>query len=143
MTIRKVLIGACALLLVTGCATQGGSETVKSEGETTEAYVAHRAVERWNALIRGDVETAYSYLSPGFRSAKPLSIYERMVGGGATRWEAVDIQDTACEQDTCALNVKVTYQYVGSIREMVGQTFNTVLQENWVRVDSEWWFVPR
>ena len=65
--VPKLMAGACALLLVSGCATVVPDEDL----------VEQRAMARWNALLSDDLAGAYEYLSPAFRSSVTSVQYQR------------------------------------------------------------------
>ena len=58
--------------MLAACATTGGV-TAESPLEVKQAAVTERAKARWQAVIDGDVEKAYGYLSPGSKAVTSLS----------------------------------------------------------------------
>jgi len=56
-----------ALTVAAGCATMGGGLTKDTPAEVKAAAVKERSNARWAALIKGDADGAYTYLSPGTR----------------------------------------------------------------------------
>ena len=56
------LFAVTAALFISACASTNTSRDRASE------VFPQRAEARWEALLAGDLETAYSYLSPGYRS---------------------------------------------------------------------------
>ena len=128
-TMSLVLLGACATPPAPSGATPGAS------GKSPETIVRQRVAERWDALIRDDIDLAYTYMSPGSRSAVPLDIYKRNVRRGAFREAKVDT--ISCDGSGCQVRLLVTYDH----RLMKGIT--TPLNEAWVIDDGQAWYVYR
>ncbi len=104
-----------------------------------EEHVGHRALARWQALIQGDFEKAYSYLSPGYRAVTSLPLY-RSHFGEAVRWKEAILKDISCTDTICDVVLTIHYQYTTrSAGEYEGER---PLKETWVRADNEWWFLP-
>jgi hypothetical protein len=80
---RRATLGVllAAMLATAGCAA------VKPE--TPEEIVAHRVQERWDALIKRDFATAYTYTQPGYRATISADDYAKRFGS-ASKWLAVD-----------------------------------------------------
>src|SRR5881296_2043571 len=58
------------------------SISVDSLPEAKQKVVAERAQARWELLIKGDVESAYQYLSAGSKAATPLQAYKAQIRPG-------------------------------------------------------------
>lgn len=129
--------GVVALILsigVIGCAGSGGGSTQKVQVEP-QKLVAQQAAARWDALIKGDFAKAYSYLSPGTREATSLDLYKARIRGG--RWKKANVDFVSCEQDQCKVLMAIEYSY----RDI--QSLETRVDENWLRQEGKWWYVPR
>lgn len=113
------------------------------EAVPAEQAVERRALARWNALIAGDYEAAHGFISPGMRSLMPFEYYRSMLEGRALEWKAVDIQSVECDDTRCELKIRRTDIYVGLIQAMVGQETMSDITERWIKVDGQWWFVPK
>lgn len=121
-----------ALLVVfglMGCAGTG----IKTE--IPQDIVAKKAQFRWDALIKGDLDTAYGYLSPGTRSVMSLELYKAKIRPG--RWKRASVDSVACVQDRCDAVVMLEYSY----RDM--ESIVTRLDEIWLQENGDWWHVPR
>lgn len=119
----------CLAVAVAGCA---GSQAVKPAASDAE-IVRQRAQERWDALVGGDVNKAYGFLSPGTRLANSLSAYSASVRPGL--WKKVVVERVECpEADVCDAHLLVEYAYRGS-------RIATPMKESWVRSGGEWWYV--
>ncbi len=111
------------------------------ESSKPETVVAKRAQARWDALIKGDLETAYQFLSPGYRQAMPFDRYERNIHGVGL-WQAARVSKVVCKQpDVCEATVEVDVKLVvPRIQEPIEST--NPLYERWVYTDKQWWYVP-
>ena len=113
-----------AALGIAGCAT--------APGKPDDAVKA-RAQARWDALVKGDIDKAYAFLSPGSRAVLDLEAYRESIKRGF--WRSATVQGVQCSSaDTCDVTAEIEYQYRGN-------RVKTPLQETWVRQESDWWYV--
>ena len=135
--LRKTIIGAAGVVLLfgaVGCAHMPDSRTA-------EERVADRALERRQALIDGDFEQAYAYLSPGYRENVSLRGYRGRFGG-AVSWTDAEVRDVECgAEDACTATVLLHYRV--SMPRMDAREGQRPIEEQWVRSDGEWWFLLR
>ena len=127
------------LLAVLIVATVGGYALWQST-ITVEERVGQRAVERWHALMAGDFKKAYSYLGPGYRSATPYTIYEARLRSVVVEWKQVDIKLVKCQPELCSVDVDVDYR--PTVKDFKTYQLQSRLNEKWVKVDNQWWYVP-
>ena len=120
----------CAVLTglfasVAGCAS-------KATGlGAAESQVKARAQQRWDALVAGEVERAYSFLSPGTRQSRSLASYRALVRVGF--WKGARVSSVYCpDQDRCKVSLEVDYVFKGS-------AIASPVVEEWVFADGEWW----
>ncbi|MGA8034202.1 MAG: hypothetical protein WCB48_17585 [Casimicrobiaceae bacterium] len=132
----KRWIGALAILALAGCATVGGSGTLTKDSppDVKREAVAARAQGRWDALIKGDLNAAYAYLSPATRATTPLDVYKAKHKVGLYRKIKVDSVD--CESAVCTVKLTLTYDYKRRFKGI-----ETPLVENWVIEDGQAWLV--
>src|SRR4029453_12699397 len=71
-----------AFAVAAGCATMGGGLTKDTPPEVKAAAVKERSNARWAALIKGDKDAAYAYLSPGTRELITLEQYRGRMQSG-------------------------------------------------------------
>jgi uncharacterized protein YchJ len=124
------------VLLVFGCASPATTP------ESTRDSVEVRAQARWDALLTGDFETAWSYYSPGYRSSTSavdlgISIKMRRV-----RWTTAEYQEHECAENACTVKFKVGYtvnQPVPGLKQFDGSNF---VDEKWVKTEGQWWYLP-
>ena len=124
---------ALAAVWLVGCAAAGaGTPVAKADARDV---VAARVQGRWAALIKGDMEAAYAYLSPASKETMPLDLYKAKHRAGMYR--SVKIDSVECESDTCTVRLELTYDY----RRTKGIV--TPLTEKWIITQGQAWFVDR
>jgi len=100
---------------------------------TAEEAVRARAQERWDALVKGDIEKAYAFLSPGSRAVIDLRSYSETIRRGF--WKSARVQQVECgSAEACDATSEIEYEYRGS-------RIKTPLKESWVRQEKDWWYV--
>ena len=117
-----------------GCASVGGVNR-DSSADAKKAVVTERIYARWQALIKGDLETAYTYLSAASQEAMPLKVYEIKVKPGM--WRSVKIDSLQCEAETCKAKMTLTYDHA----RMKG--IQTPFEEDWIIDKGTAWYVYR
>lgn len=128
----RTLLPALCLLTLAACATPG---------PTTEPVV-ERAQARWDALSRGDLETAYTYYSPGYRSSTSLIDFGIAMRARQVKWTGASYKDHACEESRCTVNFDVVYKVNRPVPGLDVWESKAVIKDTWVKVDGEWWYLP-
>ena len=134
----KVVFCGLVVALSVGCAGVGSS-TNASSGQSSnlsgaEKAVMLRAQQRWDALMQGELNQAYAFISPAGRAKLQAQDYRTRVNTGHFR-KAV-VQEASCQSDSC--DVKVLLDYV------VGDLpLKQTLSEIWILDEGNWWFVYR
>ena len=127
-------LAACAVfLIVLGCATPGGGGLNDASPEARRGAVTERANARWAALIRGDLDAAYAYMSPASRELVSLDQFKVRMRTSGFREAKVD--SVECEAEACKVHILLTYDH----RLMSGIT--TPLLESWVLDKGQYWYV--
>lgn len=126
---RNGIRSAVGLVVVVGLAGCAGVLPLQA---APEEIVKQRAQERWNAMLAGELNKAYSYMSPASREAISPELFRSSVRLGF--WRAAEVNAVTCIQDACEATVQVTYQYRGS-------SVRTPVRETWVRTEGNWWHV--
>jgi hypothetical protein len=101
---------------------------------SSEDIVKERAQARWNALVQGDVKTAYEFFSPGSRAGLSLADFAGGIRIGF--WKAVVVDKVECAAESCEVHSTIEY-------ETRGMRVKTPHRETWVRDGSNWWFLRR
>jgi hypothetical protein len=130
---RAAALGAFALALA--ACSSGGSD----------ADVDKRSIERWNFLIAHQAEKAYDLLTPGTRATQTRENYAAAMYSRPVRWTAAKFNRKECDADRCKVYVDVTYSVVMPGGGATGKPITTTSPqtETWVRVDGEWYFLPK
>src|SRR5215470_2041920 len=98
-----------AVAVVAGCATMGGGMTKETPSDVKAASVKERSSARWEALIKGDKDAAYTYLSPGTRQMMTLDQYRARPQ--VITYTAVQVEKVDCDAETCMVGLNVTYDF--------------------------------
>lgn len=125
---RRAGLVLIAAVLLAGCASMAP--------QTPEEQVRQRAEARWNALIKRDFATAYTYSPPSYRAIVPESAY-RSRFGSAARWKGVQIHEVTCEAERCTAKLRMETEVLQP--PFTGQIVTTHFDEVWVREDGQWW----
>lgn len=122
----------CVLLLLSACATS----------VSKEKQVEQRATARLEALIGGDLESAYEYLSPGYRSSVSLVQYQRSILLQQVKWTSAKYLENTCEETTCIVKVLVGFTVYGALPGVKSFDGTKDIEESWVLVRGNWYLVP-
>jgi hypothetical protein len=123
-----------AVMLLSACAATPTS---------TEDVIKERAQARWDALLDGDFATAYSYFSPGYRSTITVVDFEIGVRMRKVRYRTAEYLGHSCENDVCTVQIKVGYQVARPVPGLDNWESESMLSEQWINSDGEWWFLPQ
>jgi hypothetical protein len=130
VTNRRVVVAAGVAILLSACAA------ILKPADMS-AVVAGRALARWEALIAGDLGTAYSYLSPGTRQTVSLDRYKGRIKPGL--WRKAEVKGVECKDSACIVQLVITYDYKIMGRQVGGLT--TDLVETWLVENGDAWYV--
>jgi hypothetical protein len=116
-----LVLGACAVM------EQVTVEEAKKE-------VSERAQQRWDLLMKGQVEKAYEYYSPASRSTLTLEAFRKRSGVGRW-WRSLQVHQVDCGADTCQVTMILEYD----LFEIKG--LKASIEETWVNDAGTWWLV--
>jgi len=132
------LLVSC-LLLLSACA---GTAVQKEAQKSDDEIAVERAKARWAALLDKDMETAYGYYSPGYRSTTSVVDFMFNQRSRRVKWESAEYQSHSCTESACEIVFKTGFRIDKAVPGMdVYRGFDTV-EETWVKTNGEWWFVP-
>ena len=119
-----------------------GGVNKDSPPDVKAAVVKERSQARWQALIKGDLDAAYTYLSPASKAATSLDAYKRRIRPGL--WKAVSIESVECESELCNVQLKLTYDVPrGRMSPQSVKGIETPVTERWVIEEGSAWYVFR
>ena len=116
---------------LSGCA----GLSVDSALERKQQVVAERAQARWDALLTGNVDAAYQFLSAGSKAATPVALYKAKIKPGM--WRAAKVDKIDCEREICNVMMLITYD------AKVMKGIQTPFDENWIIENGSAWYVYR
>jgi hypothetical protein len=121
----RLSVGVLAVAMW-GCATAPSSP---------EAALKQRAQARWDALLKGDFNTAYGYMSPGSRSIITASEYAASMRAGF--WRSAVVETVECgSAQSCEVSATIEYEHLG-------RRTKTPLRETWIREGQDWWYLRK
>jgi hypothetical protein len=120
---------------VAACASMPSALSKDSTAEAKRAVVSERINARWQALIKGDLDTAYTYMSAASQETMPLNVYKGKVKPGM--WRSVKIESLQCEAEICKAKMALTYDHA----RMKG--IQTPFEEDWIIDKGTAWYVYR
>ena len=129
---RSVRLAPALALALAACATVGPI-TAESPADAKQAQVVERANARGTALVQGDLDAAYEFLSEGSKAVITKDNFKRRMG--LVPFRAYRIDTASCEGATCKVQSKLTYDH----RLMKGVT--TPVTELWVIERGSVYFV--
>lgn len=111
--------------------------------QTRQALLEQRVTARWDALIRRDFETAYSFTSPSYRALFPLNAFKSQFGESAD-WRRIEVVKVDFKgEDAATVGINLYFGYHHSGAEKSEFEIKTYVQEPWVSVDGQWWYVMK
>jgi hypothetical protein len=132
---------AVAVAVMAGCATMGGGLTKDTPSEVKAAAVKERSSARWEALIKGDKDAAYAYLSPSTRET--LSLEQYRARPQAINYTAVQVDKVDCDAETCEVALMLTYDFLPTKGTTRAKGVSTYVKETWVLDKGQAWFAWR
>jgi len=127
-----LLLLSCAMLSLASCATTMSKETAVEE----------RAKARWETLLAGDLDGAYEFLSPGFRSSVSSQQYQRSLLLKRIKWDDAQVIESECEETTCIVRISLDYTLYGALPGVSSFSGTQKIDESWLLVNGSWYFVP-
>ena len=127
------LITGLAVLLLGGCALNPASQ---------EQRVVDRAQARWDAIVAGDLETAYTLYSPGYRSAMSVIDFAVELRTRRVAYTSAEYVSHECEEARCKIKFLVGFRVPAPVPGMTVFDSTQQLEDSWVRTNGEWWYLP-
>jgi hypothetical protein len=129
------------VVAIAACAGAGGINK-DSPPDVKAAVVKERAQARWEALIKGDLDTAYTFLSPASKAATSVQSYKGQIKPGL--WREVKVVGVDCEAELCVAKLLLNYDVPrGPKSPKAVSGIETPLSERWVIENGSAWYVFR
>lgn len=126
------LLALAAVLALTACATAPKTDPV-----------VERAQARWDALVAGDLETAYTYYSPGYRSSASLIDFGVEMRTRKVRWTSAAYKDHSCDGDRCEVRFDISFRVPRPVPGLSVYDGTDTVEDTWIRSDGQWWYLPK
>ena len=130
-----------ALALGVGLLALAGCATTQSQA-ARDALIQQRAQARWDALLAGDYATAYSFATPGYRSATTETDFEINMRSRRVGYVSAEYKGHSCQEALCSVEIRVGYKVVRPVAGLPEWQSTSVVEERWINSDGQWWFVP-
>ncbi len=110
----------------------------------SEKPIEESAVDRWQAIIDGDYETAYDYLVPSYQEIETLQSYSIRLETAKihTQWKKAEFVSKDCEKEVCDVTLKIHFEYSFPRKSMGKTEMFSRLHEKWLNKDGSWYHVP-
>lgn len=123
----RVLVMLVSLAALFGCATSMNANLAPDE------IVAKRAQGWADALLNKDLQGAYEYTSPNYRSYASVGRYNARVAGTVV-WDKAEVYKVQCDSELCDVWIMVEYT-----SQRTGVEVRRPREYQWVQVKGQWW----
>ena len=136
---KRVIRGAViAMLTLTTLWLSACASTPASESD----IVIERAQARWDAIATGDLETAYTYYSPGFRSANSLIDFGVSMSMRRVKWTSATYLEHSCEESRCLVTFDVGFKVSKPVPGLNVYESSSKVEDTWIKTNDQWWYLP-
>lgn len=112
-------------------------------GTPTQGHpVVERAQARWDTMLAGDLQAAYGYLSPAYRSSVSSMQYQRQIMLQKVRWTGAEYIDSNCSEESCKVRISLDFSLMGALPGVRRFDGNQEIEETWVKSQGQWWYLP-
>ena len=127
---------ACAILLLASLA--GCASSQKSDDD----IVVERAQARWDAITGNELEEAYTFYSPGYRSTTSLFDFGVDIRSKRVAWTGAQYLDHQCEDTRCVVRFSLSFRVVNPVPGMRVFDGKQVVEDTWIKTQGNWWYLP-
>lgn len=128
-----IVILVLSTFWLSACATTPASES---------DIVIERAQARWDAITSGDLETAYTYYSPGFRSASSLIDFGVSMRMRRVMWTSATYKHHSCEESRCSVIFEVEFKVANPVPGLSVYESSDRIEDTWIKTNGQWWYLP-
>jgi hypothetical protein len=129
-SLKKIISFSFIVLALSGCAVTNPVVENKVSAATKIESVEMRAQQRWDFLLKGEHEKAYSYLTATSRES--VSIEQFKVRNKAAYWKSIKVKESQCDTSSCTVTLDMVYD----LRDVTG--LKRELKEIWVNTGANW-----
>jgi hypothetical protein len=138
MTKRFTLIKVLACMLIpvlalSSCATQQ---------QSPEDYVVERAQERREMLLAGELEEAYAFFSPGYRSTHSMIDFAVEERTRRISYTSAEYLSHECEESRCVVTFRLGYRVPAPVPGVSYFDGSSKVEDTWIKTRGEWWYLP-
>ena len=103
-----------------------------------------RAAERWQHLLAAEYETAWEYLSPGYRAKIPANRYAAQTAARPVKWTSAEVQGEECDAsgEACDVRVKLGFRVRSRLPGVGWVDATDIVVERWLLLDGAWYNLP-
>ena len=109
----------------------------------TDDYVIERAQERRELLIAGDLEQAYTYYSPGYRSTHSLIDFGVQERTRRVQQTSAKYLSHQCEESRCIVVFEMGFRVAVPIPGMTTYDGTSKVEDTWIKTNGDWWYLPK
>ena len=129
-----LLLAVLAAFALSACAITPASE---------DDLVIKRAQERWDLIIAGELEEAYEYYSPGWRSTHSLIDFGVSQRVRRVAYTSAKYAKHECEESRCKVTFLVGFKVPKPVPGMAEYNSQNNIQDTWIKTGGEWWYLPK
>jgi hypothetical protein len=129
---RQLTAVAVVGVTLAACAGFGGVNKDSPDPEK-QAAASARSMERWQAIIAGDVPKAYGYMSTGSKARLSIEDFRRKAR--LTGFKQATVESVVCEPELCKVTVRTTLDH------RLMKDLALPVTETWVLEKGEYWYV--
>lgn len=121
----------------------GKSQKASNPTLTVENNLKRRALARWQHLIDGEIDSVYQYASPNYRKLYTKEQFTEHFNS-AVKWKSVEVLKMSVSDNSVKIVLNIAYKLPPQLdleRQSSLGTLNKEIEENWVKIDNEWWHV--
>jgi hypothetical protein len=116
-----LMVGACAVI-------------EQASVDEAKATVSERAQQRWDFVMKNQMDKAYEYLSPASRTTMSLDLFRKRNAAGRW-WRSLKLDKVDCSADTCQVTMALEYD----LYDIKG--LKATIEETWIKDAGTWWLV--
>lgn len=141
----RFLVAAILVVVIgfgmSGCASMSSDNAAPTEAQKQQ--LKQRAESRWEALIKGELQLVYAFMSPDYRNVVSLQQFKSRYGR-TVEWRLARIDDIRYDSPTVA-SVMMGVAYRTMLPGARGDMFENrkTLTEKWLFKDGEWWYIDQ